>query len=71
MSVTLMKKIDFDNDTIENIRCWIPNPRVPPSKPLGGSKINSGFYPSEIDQMSTNNFWELSGKVNCLLVVAL
>ena len=32
------------------------------SKPLNGSKVDSAFYPSKIDQMSTRNFWELSGK---------
>ena len=31
-------------------------------KPLGGSKVNSAFHPSEVDKMSTRNFWELSGK---------
>ena len=44
------------------LRHWIPNPGVPCSKPLGGSKVNSAFYPSEVDQMSTRNSWELSGK---------
>ena len=29
---------------------------------LGGSKVNPTFYPSEVDKMSTSNFWELSGK---------
>ena len=32
------------------------------SKPLGGAKFDSAFHPSEVDQMSTRNFWELSGK---------
>ena len=32
------------------------------SKPLGGSKVDSTFYPSEVDQMSTKNSWGLSGK---------
>ena len=31
-------------------------------KILGGSKVNSAFHPSEVDQMGTRNFWELSGK---------
>ena len=44
------------------IRRWIPNPGVPYSKPLGGSKVDSAFHPSEVDKMSTRNFWELSGK---------
>ena len=44
------------------LRRWIPNPGVPCSKPLGGSKVDSAFHPSEVDKMSTRNFWELSGK---------
>ena len=40
----------------------IPNPGVPRAKPLGGSKIDSVFHPSEVGKMSTRNFWELSGK---------
>ena len=31
-------------------------------KPVGGSKVDSAFHPSEVDKMSTRNFWELSGK---------
>ena len=41
---------------------WIPNPGVLCSKPLGGSKVDSAFHPSEVDEMSTRNFWELNGK---------
>ena len=44
------------------LRCWIPNPWVLCSKPLGGSKVDSAFHPSEVGKMSTRNFWELSGK---------
>ena len=44
------------------LRRWVPNPGVLCSKPLGGSKVNLAFHPSEVDQMSTRNFWELSGK---------
>ena len=44
------------------LRRWIPNPGVPCSKPLGGSKVDSAFHPSEVDKMSTRNFWELNGK---------
>ena len=36
--------------------------RVPCSKPLCGSKVDPAFHPFEVDQMSTGNFWELSGK---------
>ena len=43
-------------------RCWIPNPGDPCSKPLGGSKVDSAIHTSEVDKMSTRNFWELSGK---------
>ena len=44
------------------LRCWIPNPGVLCSKPLGGSKADSVFHPSEVDKMSTRNFWEIIGK---------
>ena len=44
------------------IRHWIPNPGVLCSKPLGGSKVDSAFHPSEVDKMSTRNFWELNRK---------
>ena len=44
------------------LRRSIPNPGVSCSKPLGGSIVDSAFHPSEIDKMSTKNFWELSGK---------
>ena len=26
-------------------------------KPLGGSKVNSDFHPSKVDQISTRNIW--------------
>ena len=32
------------------------------SKALGGSNIDSPFHHSEVDQMCTRNFWDLSGK---------
>ena len=35
---------------------------VPSSKPLGGSTVDSVFHPSEVDKMSTRDFWELNGK---------
>ena len=44
------------------LRHWIPNPWVPCSKALGSSKFDSAFHPSEVNQMNTRNFWELSGK---------
>ena len=36
--------------------------KVPGSKPLVGSKLNSAFHRSEVDQMSTRSSWGLSGK---------
>ena len=44
------------------LRRWIPNPGVPRSKPLGASKVDSAFHPSEVNKMSTRNFWELNCK---------
>ena len=32
------------------------------SKLLGGSKVSSAFHPSEVDQLSTRNSWELNVK---------
>ena len=32
---------------------------VPGSKPLGDSKVNSAFHPSEVDQISTRTYWGL------------
>ena len=51
-----------NNNHPETRKYWIPNPGVPCSKPPGGSKVDSAFHPSEVDKMSTSNFWELSGK---------
>ena len=31
-------------------------------EPPSGIKVDSAFHPSEVNQMSTRNFWELSGK---------
>ena len=36
--------------------------RNPIFKTTGWLKVNSAFHPSEVDKMSTRNFWELSGK---------
>ena len=41
---------------------WFPNQGVPCSKPLGSSKFDPSFHLSEVDKISTRNFWELSGK---------
>ena len=32
------------------------------SNTLGGFKVDSVFHPSEVDKMSTRDFWKLSGK---------
>ena len=46
--------------------------RSPIFKTLGGSKIDSNFHTSEVDRMSTRNFWKLNViKYNCLLKLAL
>ena len=42
------------------LKCWIANPGVSWSKPLGASKVGAVFHPSEVDKMSTKNFWGLS-----------
>ena len=44
------------------LRRWIPNLEVPGSKPLGGSKVDSAFHSSEVDQLSNKTSWGLSGK---------
>ena len=44
------------------LRHWFPNAVVLCSKPLGASKVDSVFHPSEVNQMSTRDFWELSGE---------
>ena len=35
----------------------IPNPGVSGSKSLGGSKVNSAFHLSEVDQKIIKNSW--------------
>ena len=34
------------------VKVWIPNPGVPCSKPLGGSKVDSAFHLSEVDKIN-------------------
>ena len=46
------------------LRSWIPNPGIPSSKPLVGSKFDSAFHPSEVNQTSTR----VSGIPNDLMV---
>ena len=38
------------------------NPGVCCSKPLVGSKVDSAFHPSKVDQINTRNFLKLYGK---------
>ena len=57
-SLLFLKK--YNNGPV--VKALDSNPEVLCSKPLGGSKVNSAFYPSEGDKMSTRNFWKLSGK---------
>ena len=33
------------------LRHWIPNPGVPCSNSLGGSKVDSALHPSEVDKV--------------------
>ena len=54
--------VGFDRAMAYWLRCWVPNPEVLYSKPLGGSEVDSVFHPSEVDKMSNRDFWELSGK---------
>ena len=52
----------FTTLVVNSSRGWIPNPDVPCSNPLDGSKVYSAFHPSEVDKMSTRKFCEVSGK---------
>ena len=52
----------FNGAMTQWLRRWIPNPGVPCSKPLGGSKVDLALHPSEVDKMGTRNFWELNDK---------
>ena len=44
------------------LRRWIPNSMVLCWKLPCGSNVKSAFHPSEVDQMGTKNFSELSDK---------
>ena len=56
-----MKSPLFDDISLEVgamawwLRCLITSPRVLTSKPLGVSKVDSAFHPSEANQISTKN----------------
>ena len=54
--------VDFDRAKASWLRGWVPNPEVLCSKRQGGSKADSVFHPTEVDKMSTRDFWELTGK---------
>ena len=66
VSVRWMHYDSIKNNDVEQwpsgVRCLIPSPGTPCSKPLGGSKFDSAFHPSEVNKISTRNFWELSSK---------
>ena len=65
MNVSMAKFISWSNGLVVKAlysQSRGPVSRGPCSKPLGGSKVDSAFHPSEVDKMSTRNFWELSGK---------
>ena len=55
----LIYSVKFYGAMASWLRRYIPNPGVPYSNPLVGSKIDSAFHPSEVDQMNTRNFWGL------------
>ena len=59
-SFFLSRFLDYFNGLV--VKALNSQSGIPYSKPLGGSKVSSAFHPSDIDQMSTRNFWELSGK---------
>ena len=40
----------MDKDMAYWLRHWIPDPGIPCSKSLGGSKVDSAFHPSEVDK---------------------
>ena len=44
------------------VRALDSHSRNPGFKTLGGSKVNSTVHPSEVDQLSTRNSWELNDK---------
>ena len=63
MTVSIMPwETERDKSSGIVVKVLDPNPGVPCSKPLGGSKVDSAFHPSEVDKMSTRNLWELGAK---------
>ena len=62
LSLKQMKRILLRRWKSDFSPTGIPNSGVPCLKPMGDSKVESAFDPSEVDKMSTSNFWELCGK---------
>ena len=52
----------YPNPLVQWLGCWIPNPGLVGSKPLGFFKADWGFCPSECGQVSTMNSWVLAVK---------
>ena len=52
--------ISWSNDLM--VRRRTPNPEVPCSKLLVGSRVDSALHPYKVPKVSTRNFWKLSGK---------
>ena len=57
----------FINSTINKIQtgkeCGDKNFIIPPSLfKITKPQVDSAFHPSDVDKMSTRNFWEVSGK---------
>ena len=59
-SFTKVNSYSYIEQMAQWLRCQIPNPGVPCSKPLGGSKVDSTFHPFEVNKKSTRNFWDVS-----------
>ena len=55
-----------ERDKLENnglvVKALDSQSRGPGSKPLGGSKDDLAFHPSEVGKMSTRSLWKLTGK---------
>ena len=45
------------------LKCWIANPGVLCSKPLGGSKVDSAIHPSVVNKMSIRDFLVVKSKL--------
>ena len=49
LSAVVGVTLKFSEDS--GLRCWIPNPGIPSSKLLCGSKVDLAFHPSKVDKM--------------------